>query len=153
MIDYFERVHSDMKDDTAASKSVAAGLQDIVNETDVAMITIVQPNKYSLGGGPNSPILDYTAIKGSSFLYQAFRQIFSLWRDFYTPTTAMMDKFMSMAVIKNDLGSIGTNTFNWEGSTGTISEMSKQDRTKYEAWMAEMEEEKEETKGGNNGWT
>ncbi len=153
MIDYFERVHSDMKDDTAASKSVAAGLQDIVNETDVAMITIVQPNKYSLSGGPNSPILDYTAIKGSSFLYQAFRQIFSLWRDFYTPQTAMQDIFMSMAVIKNDLGSIGTRTFNWKGETGTISEMGKQDKFKYDAWIAEMEEEKESNKGGNDGWS
>jgi len=153
MIDYFERVHSDMKEDTAASKAVAAGLQDIVNDTDVAMITIVQPNKYSLGGGPNSPILDYTSIKGSSFLYQAYRQIFSIWRPFYTPQTSHMDKFITLAVIKNDLGSIGTETFNWDGPRGMVSKMSERDRFQHDEWLRDMNEEKEENNKGSKGWS
>ena len=115
------------------------------------MVTLVQPNKFSLGGGPESPLLSYTAIKGSSFLYQAFRQIFSLWRPFYTPETATQDKFMSMAIIKNDLGKLDTQSFNWDGSRGKITPMSERDKFLLDQWLLEREEAKSES--GDSQWS
>jgi hypothetical protein len=83
----------------------------------------VQPNKMGISGGPNTPILEYTKIKGSSFLYQSFRGIISLWRPFYTPQTAEHDKYMQMALLKNDLGELNTYDFGWNGKRGDIYEL------------------------------
>lgn len=123
MVDYFERVNSDVSDDTASSKKVAGQWQDYINDFNIVGIMFVQPNKISLSGGPNSPILDYRAIKGSSFLYQSFRGIISLWRPFYTPETASSDKYMQMALLKNDLGELNMYDFGWDGKRGEIFEL------------------------------
>lgn len=138
MIDYFERLNSEKSDDTAASKDVAGGIQDLIADfPELTPITLYQPNKFSLGGGPDKPILNYTAIKGSSFVYQAARQILSLWRPFFTPDLKDYDKFIEMAILKNDLGELGKFCYNWEGKTGIISEMSDIDRIEYAEYMKE----------------
>lgn len=129
MIDYFERVMSEFADDTKASKMVANGIQDIVNDyPHIRAITLVQPSKNSLGGGPDNPILSYTSIKGSSFLYQAFRQIISLWRPFFNPETREIDNYMQMAILKNDLGELDTFEFGWKGKEGEIYELQDAER-------------------------
>jgi hypothetical protein len=148
MVDYFERVNSDKSEDTAASKEVAGKLQDLVNDLDICLITLVQPNKFSLGGGPDSPILSYTAIKGSSFLYQSFRSIVSIWRPFFNPETFENDKYMEMAILKNDLGELGKNAFGWEGKTGDIYELTGTDREKLAALLKEKANSKKEDKDG-----
>lgn len=148
MLDYFERVSSDFSDDTQASKRVAGELQDLVNDLDIALITLVQPNKNALTGGADSPIYDYTKIKGSSFVYQAFRIILSLWRPFYNPKDFSNDKFMQMAVLKNDLGELSEFAFNWHGKTGTIAEMDDYQYDELERMLRDKEAEKnEETEG------
>lgn len=123
MVDYFERVNCDVSEDTAASKKVANELQDMMNDLDVALITLVQPNKFSLGGGPDKPILSYTAIKGSSFLYQSFRSILSLWRPFFRADLKEHDNYMQMAILKNDLGELDLFDFGWNGKRGEIYEL------------------------------
>lgn len=120
MIDYFERVNADKSDETAASKEVAGKLQDLVNDLNVCLITLVQPNKFSLSAGPDSPILNYTSIKGSSYLYQAFRSIISIWRPFFTPELKDNDKYLQLAILKNDLGELDMFNFGWDGRRGEI---------------------------------
>lgn len=152
MLDYFERVNSDKSEDTAASKDIAGQLQDLVNDFNVAMVTLVQPNKFSLSSGPDKPIKSYTAIKGSSFLYQSFRSIISIWRPFFTPDTAADDKYLQMAILKNDLGELGLFNFAWEGRRGEIREATEEE-------VAEMEyklDQKNAREAGNkedNGWS
>lgn len=136
MIDYFERIGSDRSDDTAASKDVASGIQDLIADfPELTPITLYQPNKFSLGGGPDAPILSYTNIKGSSFIYQSARQILSLWRPFYIPSMKDDDKFMEMAILKNDLGELGHFKFKWEGRSGSISELEDGDEMEYKELM------------------
>ena len=138
--DYFERYNADKSDDTAASKEVAAKIQDLIYTfPQITPITLCQPNKFSLGGGPDTPILNYTGIKGSSYLYQSFRQILALWRPFYNPEWSHYDHYMKMAILKNDLGEIGTFTYNWVGKTGGISEMNVDQQRKYEECVRERE--------------
>lgn len=146
MIDYFERVGAEKSDDTAASKEVSGKIQDMLNDLDVCVVTLVQPNKMAIGGGPDTPILSYNSIKGSSFLAQSFRSIISIWRPFFNPQTREQDKFMSMAILKNDLGEVNQFDFNWVGKTGSITEMSDEDRNTLEMWLKE--------KNGKNaeGW-
>jgi len=138
MVDYFERLGSEKSDDTAASKDVAGGIQDLISDfPELTPITLFQPNKFSLGGGPDKPILSYTAIKGSSFVYQAARQILALWRPMFTPEMKDHDKFMEMAILKNDLGELGKFCFKWQGKTGHIGPMTDQDYQEYEECMKE----------------
>jgi len=150
MLDYFERVNSEKSEDTAASKDIAGQLQDLVNDFNVAMVTLVQPNKFSLSSGPDKPIKSYTAIKGSSFLYQSFRSIISIWRPFFTPDTAHDDKYLQMAILKNDLGELGVFNFAWNGKRGEIRECTEEE-------VGEMNyklDEKNKREAGNksDGW-
>lgn len=145
VIDYFERIVSDFSDETAGSKRIAGELQDLVKKLDIALITLVQPNKAALSGGVNSPIYDYTKIKGSSFIYQAFRQIISIWRPGYHPEIAHMDKFMKMAILKDDLGELATLPFKWDGKRGQISELADHE---YEELRVLEENWDEENKRG-----
>lgn len=149
MLDYFERVSSDFSDDTAASKNVSGQLQDLVNELDIALVTIVQPNKFALSGGPDCPIYDYTKIKGSSFLYQSFRIIMSCWRPFYSPKDFAKDKYMQMAVLKNDLGELGEFAFKWEGKRGDITEL---DDYQYDEFFEFLRQKNEKKGQGDGGW-
>lgn len=151
MVDYFERIMSDMSDDTAASKRIAGELQDMVNDLDIALVTLVQPNKFSIQGGPEKPLLNYTAIKGSSYLYQSFRIILSLWRPFYTPSDFSHDHYMQMAVLKNDLGELNQFVFNWNGKRGMISEMEDFQKKEFYELSKARDDKSEDDEG--NPWT
>lgn len=140
MIDYFERIQSSLTDLTQSSYKIASELQDLLNDLNLAIITLVQPNKQALSGGPDTPILSYTAIKGSSFLYQSFRSIFSIWRPFFTPQTKELDHFLEMAILKNDLGELNTFKFNWDGKTGSIKTMNIKDEERYEEFTERKKE-------------
>lgn len=146
MVDYFERVSTDLSDDTASSKKIAGELQDLVNDLDVCLITLYQPNKFALSGGPSSPIYDYTTIKGSSFLYQAPRIILSCWRPFYNPKDFSNDRYMQMAVIKNDLGELAEFTFNWEGKRGMLTELEDHQTEEFNELMAIRKQQEENKK-------
>jgi len=152
MIDYFERLGSSKSDDTAASKEVAMGIQDLISDFPMLTpITLLQPNKMSLGGGPETPILSYTNIKGSSALYQSLRQILSLWRPFCGPEYREWDKFMEMAILKNDLGDLDMFKYAWEGKTGNISMLTDEGKRKYDEYMAAKKQmDKEDEDGGDN---
>jgi hypothetical protein len=122
MIDYLERVASEKSSDTEASKDIAQKIQDLVMDLDIACVTLVQPNKNAYNGGPDSPIENMAAIKGSSYLQQSYRNIISLWRPGYTPTLSEQgfDRFIEFAILKNDLGEMGKTVMGFEGAKGRI---------------------------------
>lgn len=151
MVDYFERINSERSEETAASKDIAGQLQDLVNDLNVCLITLVQPNKFSLSGGPDAPIKSYTAIKGSSFLYQSFRSIISIWRPFFTPEDKDKDKYMQMGVLKNDLGELGIYNFSWNGKRGEIHELTEEQEYEMNELLRQKEARKSE-KAGDGGW-
>lgn len=137
--DYFERISSEIGDDTAASKKIAGDLQDLVDDLDICNITLYQPNKNALSGGPDQPIYDYTKIKGSSFVYQSARIIMSCWRPFYNPKDFSNDRYMQLAVLKNDLGELSEMAFSWNGKRGLVYEMEDHERYDFEALLAQKE--------------
>jgi hypothetical protein len=148
MFDYFERIGSDVTDATASSLKVAGEIQDLVNDLGVAAITLCQPNKFSLGGGPDTEIKSYTSIKGSSFLYQSFRGIVSLSRPFYTPETKDLDKYMIINVLKNDLGEQARLKYGWSGKRGQIYELEDIEMQEFN----DLLKQKESNKKGESGW-
>lgn len=152
MVDYFERVNADKSDETAASKEVAGKLQDLVNDLNVCLITLVQPNKFSLSGGPDTPILNYTAIKGSSYLYQAFRSIISIWRPFFTPEMKNDDKYLQMAILKNDLGELEMFNFGWDGKRGEIWGLGEEGQAHLEK-LLDAKDEKKNKSASKEEWS
>ena len=150
MVDYFERVNADKSDDTAASKEVAGKLQDLVNDLNICLITLVQPNKFSLSAGPDTPLLNYTSIKGSSYMYQAFRAIISIWRPFFTPELKDKDKYMQMGILKNDLGEINVLDFNWSGKRGEISSITEEQKDELDEWIKEKNTKKADGADGKD---
>ena len=148
MLDYFERINTGVSDDTASSKALANEIQDMVNDHDIAAITLCQPNKFSLGGGPDTEIKSYTAIKGSSFLYQSFRGILSLSRPFYTPSTKDLDKFCIVNILKNDLGEQNRLIFGWKGKTGDIYTLEDAERAEFDDLMKQKDMMKDSKSSG-----
>jgi hypothetical protein len=139
MVDYFERIQSDVSDATASSQKVANEWQDYVNDYSHVGVMFLQPNKFSLSGGPDTPILNYTAIKGSSFLYQSFRAIISIWRPFFHPEWQKNDLYLKAAILKNDLGELGVFSFAWDGKRGEISELDDIQRERLADLLREKE--------------
>lgn len=121
VLDYFERISSDLSEDTAASKKVAGELQSLVNDLDIALITLVQPNKMS--GDMSQPIKSYTNIKGSSFLAQSFRIVMGIYREGFDPQVPENDKYLTLNILKNDLGETASLDFAWHGKRGEIEEL------------------------------
>lgn len=120
VIDYFERIFSDVSDDTAASRRVAAEIQDLINDLGVCVIVLLQPNKMS--GDLADPITSYLSIKGSSFIQQSLRMILSVYREGFDPRYPQDDKYLTINVLKNDLGETNSFDFLWEGKRGKIYE-------------------------------
>lgn len=147
LIDYFERLGSDKSEDTAASKEVAGALQDLCNDFNICIVVLVQPNKFAIGGGPDTPILSYTSIKGSSFLYQSFRSIISIWRPFFNPEWKHNDKFLQMAILKNDLGELDLFNFGWSGRKGDIWELTEEGEQELKDLIKRKKESSEQKKG------
>lgn len=145
MLDYFERVNSERSEDTAASKDIASKIQDLVNDLDVCVITLVQPNKFSLGGDASNPITSYTSIKGSAFMYQSARIILSIWRPFFNIKHSHDDRYMSMGILKNDLGEIGQLDYHWDGKRGEIRELEDFERNELESLLESKDNEDEES--------
>lgn len=148
MLDYFERVNTGVSDDTASSKSLANEIQDMVADHEISCITLVQPNKFSLGGGPDTEIKSYTSIKGSSFLYQSFRGIISLSRPFYTPATKELDKYMIINVLKNDLGEQARLKFGWNGKRGDIYPLEDAEISEFDDLMKQKDMTKDNKSSG-----
>lgn len=138
MIDYLERVSSEKSSDTEASKDIAQKIQDLVMDLDIACCTLVQPSKHAYNGGPDTPIETMTAIKGSSYLQQSYRNIISLWRPGYTPTLSEQgyDKFIEFAILKNDLGSMGKTVMRFDGAKGRILSLEDYEYSEYKELMA-----------------
>ena len=84
-------------------------------------------------------------------MYQAFRQIISIWRPFYTPDEYANDQYMQMAVLKNDLGELAKMEFNWQGKTGNITEMDDAQRDNLYSLLDAKEQKKQAKK--KEDWT
>lgn len=150
MIDYLERVSSEKSSDTEASKDIATKIQDLVMDLDVAAITLVQPNKAAYSGGPDTPIESMSAIKGSSYLQQSYRNILSLWRPGYTPSLTEYDKFMEFAILKNDLGELGKTLMGFDGAKGRIRNLEDFEYAEYKELMQMKKDLK--ASSDDDGW-
>lgn len=121
VVDYIECLQGPFADATANTALIAQQLKDIANDLEMCVIVLLQPQKHA--GDPSSELLNYRQIKGSSAIEQAASVIFTLWRPGFSPKNVEDDKFLSIAVVKNRMGQLGSYDFHWTGLTGELSDL------------------------------
>lgn len=121
VVDYLECIQGPYSDATANTAIISNQLKDIANEFEMCIILLLQPQKQA--GDPSSELLSMRNIKGASVIEQACSVILTLWRPGFSPMKPEEDKYATIAVVKNRMGTIGNYSFNWDGLTGRLSEL------------------------------
>lgn len=121
VVDYLECIAGKFADATANTALIAQELKDIANDLGICILLLLQPQKHA--GDPSSELLSMRNIKGSSALEQACSIIFTIWRPGFGPKNPAEDKYLTMAVVKNRMGQLGTFNFAWDGVKGEITEL------------------------------
>lgn len=129
-IDYLECLQSPYSDPVAGSAYNAQKLKDLANELDLTVLLLLQPQKNT--GDPSSELVSMRNVKGSSAIEQACSVIFTMWRPGFDLKNPDMDKYLSLAVVKNRMGGVRTWDFKWDGLTGSVGELSYSEREELE---------------------
>lgn len=140
VVDYLECVQGPYSDSTANTSLIAQQLKDIANDLQICIILLLQPQKHA--GDPSAELLNYRQIKGSSAIEQAASVIFTISRPGFSAKNPQDDRYMSLAVVKNRMGSLGSYDFMWDGITGTLQELDEMDKGELNELRARKEKEK-----------
>lgn len=146
VVDYNELVLSDFSDATQSSAYVAQKLREIANTYNCCVIVLLQPNK--LSGSPADELTSYRSAKGSSALEQSLSVMLGISRPGYNPRTPEEDQFMVINCLKNRMGRLFNVELAWNGLTGTVSEMTDEQRR----LLKEIEARKAAEEGDDSGW-
>lgn len=121
VIDYLEKINGPYTDSTANSAYIAGRLSDMARDYNTCILLLVQPQKSA--GTPAEPLLSYRNIKGSSRLEQDCRVVLTVWRPGFNPANNDLDKYASIAVVKNNMGNVFQSDFVFNGAKGSYEEI------------------------------
>lgn len=139
IVDYLELVQSKYSDATQSSAEVIQGLREIAINMNKAVIVFLQPNKMS--STIDMPILSYNAAKGSSAIAQAVTAMLTIHRPGYSSRTPENDRFLSIDCVKNRAGPLFSADMFWDGLTGSIRDLSDDERMHLREVRKAKEEE------------
>lgn len=132
VIDYLENVLCDMSSDPTIAKGfVARALKDMANEFGICILLLVQPAKVT--GGPSEELNSYYNIKGSGLVAEAASQVITMHRPGFSPKNPEDDNYLTLTVVKNRMGQLGTFDYHWTGITGMIRELTSEEQNHLEA--------------------
>ena len=140
VVDYLEKVRGPFSDATANSAYVASRLSDIAKKYHLTVLLLVQPQKSA--GDPSDELLSYRKIKGASVIEQDSRVILTLSRPGYNPKDMSNDNYASISVVKNNMGGLCSLDYCWDGVTGTLTEMTSEDRSDLKKLREEVAKRK-----------
>lgn len=135
-IDYLEKVRSDFSDPTTSSGLVVSQLSDLAKKYDACVMVLLQPQKSA--GDPSQELLSMRNVKGASVIEQDLRCILTTWRPGFNPKDSSQDKFLSMAIVKNNMGELGQFDFKWNGITGSINSLEYSDKKQLQELRDEI---------------
>lgn len=141
-VDYLEKVNGPFSEETANSGFVASNLANLAKKHDTCIGLLLQPSKAS--GLPSDELKSYRAIKGASKIEQDARAIIGLWRPGYDPEDFMRDRYMSIAILKQNMGKLGRFDYMWDGARGNIGLMTDEQRRLFRSFLEELENQKKE---------
>lgn len=136
VVDYLELIQSKFSDPTQASAECIQGLREIANNLNKAVLVLLQPNK--MNSKPNEPMTSYNSAKGSSAIAQAVTAMITAHRPGYSSRSPQNDKFFSLDVVKNRMGSLFSVDYGWEGMTGKIRELDEIEREELKQLREEL---------------
>lgn len=148
VVDYLEKVRGPYSDATANSGYVASRLSDLASTYDVAIILLLQPQKSA--GDPSEELLSMRKVKGASVIEQDCRVVLTMWRPGFDPRNSDNDRFATVAIVKNNMGSVKTLDYSWDGLKGEIKDLTPLEADQLETLRQAIKAEKEEQK--SNGW-
>lgn len=140
-VDYLEKVQGPYSEETANSGFVASNLANLAKKRDTCIGLLLQPNK--LAGSPADEFKSYRSIKGASKIEQDARAIVGIWRPGYSPEDFMRDRYMSIAILKQNMGKLGRFDYMFDGLTGGITEMTDEQRRLFHQFLEELKNQKE----------
>lgn len=149
VVDYNELVLSEIGDATQSSAFVVQKLREIANTYNCCVVVLLQPNK--MAGTPADELKSYRSAKGSSAIEQALSIMLGISRPGYDPRHPEEDKFMVINCLKNRMGSLFNVELTWDGLTGTVREMTDEEKE----LLRQIEERKKKEKDGksnSDGW-
>jgi hypothetical protein len=129
VVDYLECINGPFSDPNANMGHIAGRLKQIANEQNICIIVLVQPQKSI--GDPSEALLSMRNVKGSSRLEQDARLIMTLWRPGFSAEDPQYDKYACVAVVKNNMGSLGKYDFIWDGLSGKVKGLSLSEREDF----------------------
>lgn len=141
-VDYLEKVRTDYTDPTVSSGMVASQLSDLAKKHDALVMVLLQPQKSA--GDASQELLSMRKVKGASVIEQDLRVILTAWRYGFSPSDPSRDKFMSIGVVKNNLGETAQVDFGWHGLTGQVFELNHDLRKELNQLRADLAAAKEE---------
>jgi replicative DNA helicase len=152
-LDYMEKIKGPFTDNTANSAYIASKLNDMAKDHNVCIVLLLQPQK--MAGDVREPLLNYRKIKGSSSLEQDCRVILTIWRPGYDPEFANdpqnnLDKYSSIAIVKQNMGSTGKFNFLFDAITGNLKEMNQAESVIFDNDMRVISERIAERNQTNN---
>lgn len=124
VIDYLECIHGQFTDPTANKALIATQLKDIANQFSICVMLLVQPRLSA--GGPAGELNSYICIKGSSVIGESSSIVLTLSRPGFNPKDTSMDKFATINVVKNRMGTLSSTDLGWVGITGNVSTLDDQ---------------------------
>lgn len=151
VIDYLEKIRGPANDPLRDINHIIPRITDAAKEFKTCIAVLLQPQKSS--DGRNLEIdrpLTMRNIKGSSIIEQDLRVIFSIWRP---GALAGDDRFMEMAVVKNNMGPQSKFQFSWDGPRGIIKPLDRAGELALEALRERIENEEAEEQNTNRGFS
>ncbi len=133
VVDYLEKIRCDYSDATAATGYNASRLSDLTRNRDLTTLLLLQTQKAS--GDPSDELLSMRKVKGSSVLEQDMRVIMSTWRYGFNPDVKGSnpdDRFASIAVVKNNMGTTCKFDLTFDGISGRYSSLSDEELVEFE---------------------
>lgn len=153
VIDYLECIHGQFTDPTANKALIATQLKDIANQFSICVMLLVQPRLSA--GGPAGELNSYICIKGSSVIGESSAVVLTLSRPGFNPKDSSMDKFATITVVKNRMGSLSSTDLGWVGLTGNVSKLDgdgHRDLADLRSSLANQNETDEQYAGRTSGF-
>lgn len=147
VVDYLEKVRGPFSDPTANGAYVASRLSDIAKVHDTCVLLLLQPQKSA--GDPREELLSMRKVKGASVIEQDCRVILTMWRPGYSPKDNGEDKYVSIAVVKNNMGGLTQIDLGWHGLSGQIRKLDNDERRELRELRKQLEEDKAKK---DHGW-
>lgn len=133
VVDYLEKIRCDYSDATAASGYNASRIADLTRNRDLTTFLLLQTQKAA--GDPSDELLSMRKIKGASVIEQDCRVVLSTWRPGFNPDVKGAnpdDRFASIAVVKNNMGTTCRFDLSFEGISGIYRSLNDEDREEFD---------------------